>query len=142
MPKHKIDISIKEIDKKNYHLFIQIQIKKISLRLLVDTGASKTVFDRKHVLKVAKESKIKALETKSVGLGASEVETQMVKLKELKFGRMKVEKMEVAVLDLSHVNHSYNLLELPQIDGVLGSDFLMKYKAVINYKKSIVVLED
>jgi predicted aspartyl protease len=142
MCKHKVDISIEEIDKKNYHLFIEIKVQKVPLRLLIDTGASKTVFDRQQVLKVVNENKIKAIETKSVGLGVSEVETKVVKLKELKFGTMNVKKIEAAVLDLSHVNHSYDQLELPQIDGVLGSDFLMKYKAVVNYKKSMIVFED
>lgn len=141
MPKNKINIIAEEIEKKNYHLFIEIKIGKRTSRLLVDTGASKTVFDSHQVLKFVKKKKLKTHATKSVGLGVSEVETKVVKLKELKFGRLKVSKMEVAVLDLSHVNQSYSQLELPNIDGVLGSDFLMKYKAVINYKKSTILLE-
>jgi hypothetical protein len=48
--------------------------------------------------------------------------------------------MEVAVLSISHVNTTYQLLNIPKIDGVLGSDFLMKYKAVIDYDKGILRL--
>jgi uncharacterized 2Fe-2S/4Fe-4S cluster protein (DUF4445 family) len=40
-----------------------------------------------------------------------------------------------AVLDLAHVNQAYELLQLPPIDGVMGSDILMQYLATINLKK-------
>lgn len=140
MPKHKIKILVEEIEKKNYHLFIALDIKEQPARLLIDTGASKTVFDRKQVLKFVKEKKIKAYESRSVGLGTSNVETSVVKLKELQRGKLKIKSFEVAVLDLAHVNESYRQLGLPLIDGVLGSDFLKKYAAVIDYRKEELVL--
>lgn len=140
MSTHKIKLIIEEIEKKNYHLFIQLKIGEKVARLLVDTGASKTVFDSKCVLKFAKKKNMHANKSKSVGLGTSEVETKIVEINNLKFGSMKVKKMEISVLDLSHVNHSYTELKLPKIDGVLGSDFLMKYNAVINYPKAVLKL--
>jgi predicted aspartyl protease len=142
MPSHKINIIIQEIEKKNYHLFINIKIGKRSSRLMIDTGASKTVFDSTCVLKFVKKKMLKANKSKSVGLGTSDVVTKIVEINDLKYGTMKVQKMEIAVLDLSHVNHSYVELKLPKIDGVLGSDFLMKYKAVINYPKAVLKLVD
>ena len=140
MQTHKIKIIVEEIEKKNYHLFVGIKIGKKSSRLLIDTGASKTVFDKQLVLKFVKQNKLKANKTKSVGLGTSEVETKIVTIKELQFGTMKVKKLEIAVLDLSHVNDSYKQIKLPKIDGVLGSDFLMKYNAVINFPQAMLKL--
>ncbi len=140
-PKYKVKIIIEEIEKKNYHLFIELKIGEKKSRLLVDTGASKTVLDKESVLKYVKKNTIKKIDTKSVGLGNIEVETRIVELKSLRFGRMKIRKLEVAVLDLSHVNQSYTMIQLPEIDGVLGSDFLMKYKAIINYEKKLLVLQ-
>jgi hypothetical protein len=136
MPAYKIPIEILEIEKKNFHLFIDLTIKGEPARLLVDTGASKTVFDAAKILRFVKEEKIESHESKSVGLGVSEMETRVARLKNLKLGKTHVSKLEVAVLDISHVNTTYNQIEIPEIDGVLGSDFLMKYKAVINYEKA------
>jgi len=45
-----------------------------------------------------------------------------------------------AVLDLAHVNKSYERLEIEAIDGVLGGDILNDYKAVIDYDKKELVL--
>jgi len=142
MKKYKINIIIEEIEKSNFHLFIELKIEKKKVRLLLDTGASKTVFDKKKVLRFVKEKNIKKNESKSVGLGVSEVETKIVKLKNLKIGKLKINKMEVAVLDLNHVNQTYAQIKLHEIDGVLGSDFLMKYKAVINYEKGTLSLNN
>jgi len=142
MPSHKTKIIIQEIEKKNYHLFIHIKIGKQTSRLMIDTGASKTVFDSTCVLKFVKKKDLQPNKSKSVGLGTSDVETKIVEINNLKLGTMKVKKLEIAVLDLSHVNHSYEEIKLPKIDGVLGSDFLMKYNAVINYPKALLKLVD
>jgi predicted aspartyl protease len=138
MASYKIKIDVREIEKKNYHLFIDLKVGGKPCRLLLDTGASKTVLDAGQILKFVKEDKIKLHESKSVGLGVSEMETKVAKLKDLKIGKAEFKELEVAVLDIAHVNETYRLIEIPEIDGVLGSDFLMKYDAVINYNKAIL----
>jgi hypothetical protein len=138
MASYKIKIDVREIEKKNYHLFIDLKIGGKPCRLLLDTGASKTVLDAGRILQYVQADKIKLHESKSVGLGVSEMETKVAKLKDLKIGKAEFKELEVAVLDIAHVNETYRLIEIPEIDGVLGSDFLMKYDAVINYNKAIL----
>jgi hypothetical protein len=138
--KHKLKLDVAEIEKKNYHLFIHLTIKGKPCRLLLDTGASKTVFDKDRVLQYTTKSKVKSNKSKSVGLGVSEMETFAVTLNDVKAGKLSIKKLAVAVLEIGHVNLTYSHLNLPQIDGVLGSDFLMKYNAVIDYKSSTLKL--
>lgn len=140
--RHKIKLQIVEIEAKNVHLFVEIKVGDKPCRMLVDTGASKTVFDAEQVLKYVKEKKIKQHESKSVGLGVSEMETKVVKIKKLQIGQLKIKQLEVAILDLAHVNETYKGIKLPEIDGVMGGDLLMKYKAVIHYGKSYLKLQD
>lgn len=138
--KHKIKLDVRELEKKNYHLFITLTVKGKSCRLLLDTGASKTVFDTERVLQFVDNKKIKANESKSVGLGVSEMETKVVILKQIVTKKFTLKKMEVAVLPIAHVNETYIKLGFPPIDGVLGSDFLMKTKAVINFRTQLLIL--
>jgi predicted aspartyl protease len=138
--KHKIRIEIREIERKNYHLFVNLEVDGKECRLLIDTGASKTVFDSERVLNFTKADKIKLHEVKSVGLGVTDMETRVARLKNIKVGKLRIGKMEVAVLPIGHVNVTYSQINLPEIDGVLGSDFLMKYKAVIDYNKAVLRL--
>lgn len=133
--KYTIKFEVGEIERKNYHLFINLIIGDKPCRLLIDTGASKTVFDTERVLQFVKESKIKVHETKSVGLGAEAMETKAATLKNITLGKLTIDKWKVAILPIGHVNQTYEHLNLPPIDGVLGSDFLMKYNAIISFKK-------
>lgn len=103
--------------------------------LLVDTGASKTVFDKKRVLHFIDEKDFLPMDKLSTGLGTSSMKTHSTLLKKLQVGEIVMKNFEAIVLDLSHVNISYSKLDLPAIDGVLGSDVLVKYNAVIDYRK-------
>ena len=44
-------------------------------------------------------------------------------------------------IDLSHVNKSYENIKLKPIDGVIGSDILLQFKAVVNYEKMELTLK-
>ena len=73
---HKIKFEVCEIERKNYHLFLTLKIGDKPCRLLIDTGASKTVFDTERVLQFVNPNKLKTHQSKSVGLGVTEMETQ------------------------------------------------------------------
>ncbi|MCU0441022.1 MAG: retroviral-like aspartic protease family protein [Bacteroidia bacterium] len=138
---HKIKLDIVELEKKNFHVFVNFTINNANCRLLLDTGASKTVMDDNRILRLIEPNKVKTNESKSVGLGVAEMETKIATLAHWQSGKFKIKQFKVAVLPLSHVNQTYNLLGVESIDGVLGSDFLMKYKAVIDYTKSLLKLK-
>lgn len=129
-----------EIERKNYHLFIELIIDNKPCRLLIDTGASKTVFDKERVLQFVKEKRIKKHESKSIGLGAEAMETQAATLKHIQISKALLSKWKVAILPIAHVNETYQQLGIPTIDGVLGSDFLMKYDTIISFKKRKLTL--
>ncbi|OQA10334.1 MAG: hypothetical protein BWY67_01178 [Bacteroidetes bacterium ADurb.Bin397] len=47
----------------------------------------------------------------------------------------------MVLLDLSHVNQSYEILKLKPVDGVIGGDLLKRYEAIIDYSKKTLVLK-
>jgi hypothetical protein len=49
--------------------------------------------------------------------------------------------LQCALIDLSGINEMYQQHCNRKICGLLGSDFLLKYKAVINYERRILSLE-
>jgi hypothetical protein len=101
----------------------------------LDTGASKTAFDNTKIENIFGSNKMEIQEIHSVGLGSNQVQTHLRILKSIKLGAIKLSKVEVAVLDLSHVNEAYKMLGCQEIDGVLGSDILILLKAHINLDK-------
>ncbi len=136
MPSY-IPIEITAIDEDGFHVMIAIEVNGWPARMLLDTGASRSVFDLERINRffADKRPDFEPNEKLSTGLGTRDMQSQALYLKELKIGELVIRKYPAVVLDMSHVNLSYGELDLPPIDGVIGSDILMKYGAVINYGK-------
>ena len=130
-----LPIELLFIEDAGYHLLIKAKVNGKRASLLIDTGASKTVFDKDKILKFVKESSFTTLEKLSTGLGTAKMKTHSAFLKKLQLGKLTLPEFETIVIDLSHVNQAYEKLDLPEIDGVLGSDLMLMYNAVIDYKK-------
>jgi hypothetical protein len=136
-----IPFKILNIDGEGFHLMIKIKINNKVSHLIVDTGASKTVFDKNRIKKFVSEKKFDTHDKLSSGLGTNSMESQLVTLKKIKIGEVEILNYHTILLDLSHVNQSYEQIGLKPVDGVLGSDVLLKYNAVIDYEKKIVKLK-
>lgn len=129
------------MDEQGYHIFVKALINGRVANLLVDTGASKTVFDTNRIQKFASVKTMVANDQISTGLGTNSMQSHTIELKRMKLGDLILNNAEIFLLDLSHVNETYVKLNYKPLDGVLGGDILKKYNAVINYKKKIVVLD-
>ena len=140
---HKTTLPIRLllIEDAGYHLLIKAKVNGKSATLLVDTGASKTVFDKGRILRFADEKNFRTLEKLSAVLGTAKMETQSALLKKFRVGQLIIHDLEAIVIDLSHVNLTYAKLDLPAIDGVLGSDLMEKHRAVIDYRKKELSLQ-
>jgi hypothetical protein len=139
--KETLPIHLVEIEPGNYHLFVSCKVARNNAWLLLDTGASKTAFDFTKIETMLGSHKHEQKEIHSVGLGSNQVQTHLRILSSLKFGCIKIANVEIAVLNLSHVNEAYEMLGYRQIDGVLGSDILMHLKAQINMEKMLLQLK-
>ncbi len=136
MKKEKLQslkIILTELDKGGYHIFIAVKVNGKRCRFLVDTGASKSVLDKSYYEKHLSNKKLKTLQQETTGLHGSVPETQIGLIKELEIGKKKIKSYTVAAVDLSHVNSTYSKLKEPKIQGILGSDLMLKYKMVIDY---------
>jgi len=120
---------------------IKIKINNKVSNLIIDTGASKTVFDKHRIKNFVSEKKFDTHDKLSSGLGTNSMQSQLVTLKKIKIGEVEILNYHTILLDLSHVNKSYEQIGLKPVDGVLGSDVLLKYNAVIDYEKKILKLK-
>lgn len=137
-----IPINIVSIDEDGYHLLIEIEINHKKANMLIDTGASRTVFDEEIIREYLKTEDVEFEEnvTLSSGIGTNTMKSKAVNLDLLKFDTLEIENYHALVLDLRHVNESYKMLKLPVIHGILGGDLLKKLKAVIYYKTKTLKL--
>ena len=136
----KIPITIINIENEGFHLLIDAKINNKKARLIIDTGASSTVFDKEKIKKFVDEKKFISNDKLSTGLGTNSMKSEKTVLEKIIFGDLTIKKQPILLLDLSHVNNSYKSIGLKAIDGVLGSDLLLQFDAIIDYKKCKLTL--
>ncbi len=135
-------MQIIELEDNNFHLVVQSVFEdKTTGYWVVDTGASRTVFD-KNLEKQYVISEEEADQLHTAGIGEKPIETTIAYLKPCSLGKLKVENQKVALLDLTHINKLYSNATSLSICGLLGGDFLMKHKAVLDYKSKTLVLNE
>jgi len=133
--KIQIPIKLLKIADDGYHLQMHITLNGKKANVIIDTGASRTVFDTTRIKKFVKTKAEKIKDKLSTGLGTSTMQGHEVEIETLGIGKLKIKNYKTVLLDLSHVNNSYKQIKIKPIDGVLGSDILKKHKAVIDYAK-------
>ncbi len=140
MAKRSIPLKVLDLNGNGYHLLINIKLLNKHFKLVVDTGASKTAFDKTLLSELIHEKELKTGHL-TIGLGTNNMESFITEITDLYIGKFHIPSLEVAVLDLSAINIAYQKLEIEPVLGVLGGDVLMQYEAVIDYAKQILVLK-
>lgn len=139
--KIKIPLQIVELEESNFHIIATGKFNDGSIGFwAIDTGASKTVFD-KNLSDKYENTDEEADEIHTAGVGEKPLSTTLGNLTEMKLGKLQTGNMKVALLDLSHINKLYKKATNMEICGLIGGDFLMKYRAIIDYKRRLLILD-
>lgn len=133
MPLNYIPIESLELQDGDYHLFITAYVGRFKLRMLIDTGASKSILTHSAAKKI--KARLTKSEYTAAGLGTVSAESWFTTVKTLRIGLLKISNYTFGVLDLSHVNDLYKQLNHPTFDGILGCDLLIQQQMVIDLKK-------
>ncbi len=115
------------------HLKVTLKLNSLSLGLILDTGASATVFDLALIKQIQPGLVIENSDSVSAGLGTTSMQSFRATVRGLSIGRFNLANFKAALLDLSHINIAYRNAGLLAIEGVLGNDVLEKFKARIDY---------
>lgn len=135
-----IPLTIFPIENDGYHVKLAVKINGKDANLILDTGASRSVFDEARMTAFVHEEHVEEQDRLSSGLGTNTMTSKKALIDKLQLGKMKIADYDATILDLMHVNQSYEKLGLEPIDGILGGDILNDYHAVIDYKKNELVL--
>jgi len=133
-----IPIELCELETGTYHPLVQARFEDKCIGWwVIDSGASKSVFDKSLDLHYhPDEHPVK----QATGLGKDLVETASGEISELWLGQFDFGSLTIALIDLTHINQEYARFSDKQIVGLLGSDFLIRYKAVIDYGQQQLIL--
>lgn len=137
-----IPINIVTLGEENsYHLFINGFINGNAYDMLIDTGASHTIFDAALIPEID-DNEGKRTEIQSAGINAGELKSSIGRIHKFRLGGLRRKNWNVVLIDLSHVNGLYEKLLTKHVAGLIGSDFLLQYNAIIDYKKKELILRN
>lgn len=139
--KYAIPLDIIDLHEDGFHPLLNVKVFGKRFKVVLDTGASKTAFDKTMLLDAFAGAVLNISDRLSTGLGTTTMESSTAQITDLHIGRLLIDEFEVAVLDLSTINIAYRQLGHPEVLGVIGGDLLMKYKAVIDYGKGKMFLK-
>ena len=130
----EVPIQLLDIEGDGFHIMVKGSIHDKEANFLIDTGASRSVFDPKTISSFIDNLKFEKKEGLTAGVGSSDLESSTFVIDHMSIGELRITDYEGVALDLENIHEMYDKLELPHIDGIIGGDLLRQYKAVINYR--------
>ena len=130
----EVPIQLLDIEGEGFHIMVRGMIHGKEASFLIDTGASRSVFDPKTITTFIEDIQFEKKEGMSAGVGSSDLESATFVIDRLGIGALEITDYEGVALDLENIHEMYGKLGLPHIDGIIGGDVLRRHKAVINYR--------
>jgi len=137
----KIPLALLNLQDDGFHLLVEVVVFDKTFKAVLDTGASKTVFDKTTIEKHIGSDELKTSDRVSTGLGTTNMESFTWLLPDFQIGDFHLKNLEVAVLDLSTINFAYENLSVDPVIGVIGGDILTQYDGIIDYGKKTLILK-
>ena len=138
---YHIKFKLVTLEPDNYHIVLKASIEGKPLNVIIDTGASHSCFDLNFIRILLPELSMEDNDGLNVGVGTSDFESKLSTIQNLRLGRFLLKQYDVVLLDMSNINQAYEMMHKPLIHGIIGSDFLMKYKALVDYGERVLVLK-
>lgn len=129
-----IPLKLINLQDDGFHLLLEVMVFKETHWAVLDTGASRSVFDKALIEKHLSETLHVSDEINAATLFTT-TSTIQATIPEVKIGLLKIKAYETVAFDLQSVSETYQQFGHPPIISIIGGDILMKYKAVINYDK-------
>jgi predicted aspartyl protease len=104
------------------------------LDFILDTGAGTSLVSPE----LAKRTGVKIVGSKDGQSAGGKVAVSLAKAETLAVGKMKLEQVDLGVVDLSHIGKTIGA----RIDGDLGYNFLRHFRVTIDYETCKIRLED
>lgn len=130
----EVPLQLLDIEGEGFHIMLKGTIHGKDANFLIDTGASRSVFDPNTISTFIDDLQFEKKEGMTAGVGSSDLESSTFQIDEFSLGELEIHDYEAVALDLENIHEMYGKLGLPRIDGIVGGDLLKRYKAVINYR--------
>jgi len=120
------------------HFEVEAEVNGQPARLLVDTGASHTVFATPSAERLGLHRTPSS--ARAGGVGSSDHATESTFVDALRLGAVLLRDVAAWTFDLAHVNRALAARGGQPVDGAVGGDVLRPAEAVIDYARATLYL--
>lgn len=135
-----IPLKLVNLQDDGFHLLVEVVVFKEKHFAVLDTGASRSVFDKSLIEKHLSETIEVSDEINAATLFTTTTTIQAT-IPELKIGRLKIPVYNTVAFDLQSVSDTYQQFGHPPIGCIIGGDILMKHNAIIDYENLVLILK-
>ena len=108
--------------------------------MLIDTGASRTLFDSNWLEKKA-GLPLREHDQQATGISENMSSIWVCCVPSFTFCHLELKKRWFPALNLRHVNENYKLNGHKPIHGIIGSDLLFEFNAIIHFPDQKLILQ-
>ena len=119
------------------HITATLSVNGKPCIFLIDTGGGATLIDKSKKYKFGLE----ASKTGDYAAGIGSVSALTKTSATLQINGYEIEEKNLYLMDISYINSEFRKNHARQVDGVLETDFLDKYEAVIDYSRCKLFLK-
>ncbi|MFW5707975.1 MAG: aspartyl protease family protein [Bacteroidota bacterium] len=138
---HSVPFRIIQIPHQGFHIMCVMEMSGYKLNVLIDTGASLTVFDVNRFKNIYPQQEVSPYENSFRGITSHAIPTWSATVEVLDIGSLQLTDLRILLVDLASINQTYAHYDLPRIDAVLGGDLLLALKTRIDYASRTLILE-
>ena len=138
---HRIPFQVVELENKSYHIIVEGKIEESAIMLIIDTGASRTIFDSSYASKFGKIP-IESENPIATGITAEQIPVEMINIPILSIGKFMFNNINALTADLTSINEVYSKLTGKKIDGLIGCDFLLSNVKSIDLRRKCLIILD
>lgn len=124
------------------HIFCKGKVQGHTVRILIDTGASKSVISSRFAKTLDGLVEVEMADNQTSGIGPEKVEAKFVRLRNLVLNDLRIRKLVVGVVELDHVSALYEKMGHKTFEFILGGDILRAYDGLIDYAHKSLTLHE
>lgn len=118
-------------ESEGFNLYVDGSVNGKAARLMVDTGAFATLLHSPFVRRM--NIPMRQTKFRSVGVNLAESRVRLATISRLSVGSLKMQTHDVGVINLAGLIQAGLLDASPPVAGLLGSEMLQRYNAIIDF---------
>jgi predicted aspartyl protease len=126
-------------ESEGYNLYVGGSVNGTRARLMVDTGAFATLLHSQFVLRM--KIPLHRTRYRSIGVNLAESRVRLANITRFSVGSMDMRNHRVGVINLERLIHGGLLDASPPVAGLLGSEMLQRYHAIIDFGTNSLYLK-